>query len=254
MFEMSGNDGLEVSAPDIPKVRSKGPTKPKGPTKGKASSTPRRVSSKRKATPVASDTGTQSTDNTSGSSPIGLSKSRLLELYRIEVIPKLMSEFGYANIMEVPRVEKTIINIGLGEALTNPKAIESAIRDLTTIAGQKPIVNKAKKSIANFKLREGNPIGVSVTLRGTMMYHFLDRLMNAALPRIRDFRGIPSKSFDGRGNYALGIKEQIIFPEIDYGQIERIRGFQVIIVTSANTDDEASSLLRLLGMPIIGRN
>ena len=161
----------------------------------------------------------------------------------------MMQEFGYRNVMQVPRLKKVMLNIGLGEALTNPKAVESATLDLATISGQKPILTRARKSIAGFKLREGNPIGLCVTLRGIRMYHFVDRLLNAALPRIRDFRGISPGSFDGRGNFSMGIREQIIFPEIDYGQIERIRGFQVTIVTSAATDAEATRLLGLLGMP-----
>ena len=184
----------------------------------------------------------------------GLPRPRLLEIYHSEIIPTMTQEFGYANVMQVPRLTKVILNIGLGEALTNPRAMESATRDLTTISGQKPIVTRAKKSIAGFKLREGNPIGLSVTLRGAMMYHFMDRLLNTALPRIRDFRGVPATSFDGRGNYSLGIREQIIFPEIDYGQIERIRGLQVTIVTTAPTDAEASRLLALFGMPFAHQN
>ena len=176
-------------------------------------------------------------------------KPRLLELYRSQVVPTMMQEFEYGNVMQVPRIRKVVLNIGLGEALVNQKAIESATNDLATISGQKPVVARARKSIANFKLREGNPIGLFVTLRGDRMYHFMDRLINMALPRIRDFRGISLKSFDGRGNYSMGIKEQIIFPEVDYGQIERIRGFQVTITTNARTDAEAARLLGLLGMP-----
>ena len=183
-----------------------------------------------------------------------LNKSRLKDLYRSEIVPAMMQEFGYKNVMQVPRVKKVVVNIGLGEALTNPKAMESATKDLTTIAGQKPIVTRARKSIANFKLREGSPIGLTVTLRGIRMYHFIDRLINAALPRIRDFRGISPSSFDGRGNYSLGIREQIIFPEVDYGEIERIRGLQVTIATSANTDAEADRLLALMGMPFTRQN
>ena len=179
---------------------------------------------------------------------------RLLELYHSEVVPTMMQEFGYHNIMQVPRLKKVVVNIGLGEALTNPKAMESATRDLATICGQKPIVTRAKNSIAGFKLRQGNPIGVCVTMRGVRMYEFMDRLLNAALPRIRDFRGLSPKSFDGRGNYSLGIREQIIFPEIDYGQIERIRGFQVTITTTSKTDGEAARLLTILGMPFAGQN
>ena len=178
-----------------------------------------------------------------------LAKPRLRDFYISEVTPAMMREFEYNNIMQVPRLKKVMLNIGLGEALTNPRAMESATRDLTAISGQKPIVTRARKSIAGFKLREGNTIGVCVTLRGARMYHFVDRLFNAALPRIRDFRGVSPRSFDGRGNYSMGIREQIIFPEIDYGQIERIRGFQVTIATTARTDAEAERLLSLLGMP-----
>ena len=174
---------------------------------------------------------------------------RLLELYRSEVVPTMMQEFIYQNVMQVPRLNKIVLNVGLGEALTNPRAMESTASDLTAISGQKPIITRARKSIAGFKLREGNPIGMCVTLRGHMMYHFMDRLVNTALPRIRDFRGVPPSSFDGRGNYSMGIREQIIFPEIDYGGIERIRGFQVTLTTTSRTDAEASRLLALMGMP-----
>ncbi len=184
----------------------------------------------------------------------GPQKPRLLELYRSEVLPAMMQEFGYRNVMEAPRLTKVVLNIGLGEALTNARAIESATKDLTTISGQKPIVTRAKNSIAGFKLRAGNPIGMCVTLRGERMYHFVDRLLNAALPRIRDFRGVSPRSFDGRGNYSLGLREQIIFPELEYGQIERIRGLQVTITTTARTDREASRLLTLLGMPFASQN
>ena len=179
---------------------------------------------------------------------------RLKELYRTEVVPAMLQEFGYKNVVQVPKLKKVVLNIGLGEALTNPRAMESAAKDLSTISGQKPIVTRAKKSIAGFKLREGNPIGMCVTLRGTRMYQFMDRLLNAALPRIRDFRGVPATSFDGRGNYSLGIREQIIFPEIDYGQIERIRGLQITINTTARTDAEANRLLALMGMPFVRQN
>ena len=179
---------------------------------------------------------------------------RLQEMYHAEVVPTMMQEFEYKNVMQVPRLRKVVLNIGLGEALTNPRAIESATRDLTTISGQKPIVTRARKSIAGFKLREGNPIGLSVTLRGVRMYHFMDRLLNSTLPRIRDFRGLPLRSFDGRGNYSMGIREQIIFPEIDYGQIERIRGLQVTITTTSRTDGEAARLLALLGVPFEREN
>lgn len=176
---------------------------------------------------------------------------RLLETYRSEILSTMMSEFGYSNTMRVPRLKKITLNIGLGEALTNGRAMEAAVQDLTTITGQKPIITRAKKSIANFKLREGNPIGTSVTLRGARMYHFIDRLINTALPRIRDFRGISRTGFDGRGNFSIGIREQIIFPEIDYNQIDRIRGLQVTIGTTAANDAEAMRLLELFGMPFV---
>ena len=179
---------------------------------------------------------------------------RLLETYRTEIVSTMMSEFGYQNTMRVPRIRKVTLNIGLGEALTNGRAMEAAVQDLTTISGQKPVITRAKKSIANFKLREGNQIGTSVTLRVARMYHFLDRLVNTALPRIRDFRGISRRGFDGRGNFSIGIREQIIFPEIDYNQIGRIRGLQVTIGTSATNDSEALRLLELFGMPFVSQD
>ena len=178
-------------------------------------------------------------------------KPRLLYTYRSEIVPTMMTEFSFAKVMRVPRVQKIVLNIGLGEALTNGRAMEAATKDLSIVAGQKPIITRAKKSIANFKLREGNPIGTSVTLRGARMYHFLDRLINTALPRIRDFRGLPRRGFDGRGNFSIGIREQIIFPEIDYNDIDRIRGLQVTIATSAENDAEATRLLELFGMPFV---
>ena len=161
----------------------------------------------------------------------------------------LHQEFGYSNVMQIPRLEKVVLNVGLGETKTNPRAMESVTRDLSLITGQKPVVTRAKRSISGFKLREGDPIGVAVTLRGNRMYEFMDRLVNASLPRIRDFRGVSRRAFDGRGNYSLGIREQVIFPEIDYGQIDRIRSLQVSIVTTAGTDREAMRLLDLMGMP-----
>ncbi len=176
-------------------------------------------------------------------------EARLRDVYREQVAPQLTREFSYANPMEVPRLEKVVLNIGLGEARENAKALESASADLATITGQKAVITKAKKSIANFRLREGMPIGVMVTLRGTRMYEFLDRLLNAALPRIRDFRGCSTKAFDGRGNYSLGVREQLIFPEIDYDKIDRIRGMQINIITTAKSDEEGKRLLELLGMP-----
>ena len=176
---------------------------------------------------------------------------RLLDTYRNEIVPAMMTEFGFSNTMRVPRVQKIVVNIGLGEALTNGRAMEAATRDLTTITGQKPIITRARKSIAGFKLRAGNPIGTCVTLRGPRMYHFLDRLINTALPRIRDFRGISRRGFDGRGNFSIGIREQIIFPEIDYNQIDRFRGLQVSIITSAQNDAESIRLLEMFGMPFV---
>ena len=176
---------------------------------------------------------------------------RLLDTYRNEIVPTMMTEFGFPNVMRVPRVQKIVLNIGLGEALTNGRAMEAATNDLAIVSGQKPVVTRARKSIANFKLRQGNPIGTSVTLRGHRMYHFLDRLVNTALPRIRDFRGIPRRGFDGRGNFSIGLREQIIFPEIDYNQIDRIRGLQVTIATTAENDAEATRLLELFGMPFV---
>jgi large subunit ribosomal protein L5 len=175
--------------------------------------------------------------------------SRLQEKYDKEVVQALMEKFEYKNIMEVPKLEKIVLNIGVGEAKENPKVLEAAAHDLLIIAGQKPILTKAKKSIANFKLRKDMPIGCKVTLRKNKMYEFADKLMNVALPRVRDFRGISDKSFDGRGNYSLGIKEQLIFPEIEYDKIDKVRGMDIIFVTTAKTDEEARELLRFLGMP-----
>lgn len=175
--------------------------------------------------------------------------SRLKEKYKNEVISALMEKFQYSNVMEVPKLEKVIINMGLGEARENPKLLEGAVKELEIISGQKPVVTKAKKSIANFKLREGMNVGTKVTLRGERMYHFLDKLMNIALPRVRDFRGVSATSFDGRGNYALGIKEQLIFPEIEYDKVDSIKGLDIVIVTTAQTDEEAKAFLELMGMP-----
>jgi len=174
---------------------------------------------------------------------------RLKEKYQKEVVPALTEKFGYKNVMQLPKVEKVIINMGVGEAVGNPKALDAAVTDLTAIAGQKPQLTRAKKSLAAWKLREGMPIGCKVTLRGTRMYQFLDKFMNVALPRVRDFRGVSEKAFDGRGNYAVGLREQLIFPEIDYDKIDKIRGMNIVIVTSAHTDEEAKELLRLMGMP-----
>jgi len=174
---------------------------------------------------------------------------RLKERYRDEIVPELMKEFDYKNVMRVPRVDKIVVNIGLGEAVQNAKALDSAAEDLATVTGQKAVITRAKRSIANFKIRQGNPIGLMVTMRGNRMWEFLDRLVNAALPRIRDFRGVPSEAFDGRGNFSLGIREQLIFPEIEYDKVDRVRGMQVNIGTTAQNDEEGKRLLELLGMP-----
>ncbi len=170
-------------------------------------------------------------------------------VYKNEVIPKLMEQFGYKNVMQTPKLTKIVLNMGLGEAIQNIKILDSAVEELTLIAGQKPVIRRARKSIASFKLRAGMPIGCTVTLRGDRMYDFFTRLVNVALPRVRDFRGIPGKAFDGRGNYSLGIKEHIIFPEVEYDKIDRIKGMNVTIVTSARTDEEGKGLLKLMGMP-----
>ncbi|MFO7152547.1 MAG: 50S ribosomal protein L5 [Bacillota bacterium] len=174
---------------------------------------------------------------------------RLREKYEKEVIPALMKKFNYKNVMQVPRLEKVVLNMGISDAKENPKAVESAARDLALIAGQKPVVTKAKKSIASFKIRKGMAIGAKVTLRGNRMYEFLDKLFNIALPRVRDFKGLSPDAFDGRGNYTLGIREQLIFPEIDYDKIDKIRGMDITIVTTAKNDEEARELLKALGMP-----
>jgi large subunit ribosomal protein L5 len=175
--------------------------------------------------------------------------ARLRELYTKTVVPALTKEFGYTNVMAVPKLEKVTLNVGLGEATQNPKLMDPAVNELTAICGQKPVVTKAKKSIAQFKLRENQSIGCMVTLRGDRMFEFLDRLLNVALPRVRDFRGVSKKSFDGRGNYTLGIKDQLIFPEIDYNKVEKLKGMNICITTTAKTDAEALSLLKLMGMP-----
>jgi len=175
--------------------------------------------------------------------------TRVEDLYKEQAFPSLTKEFEYKNPMQVPRLQKIVLNIGLGEARENARALDSASADIATITGQKPVITRAKKSIANFRLREGMPIGVMVTLRGQRMYEFFDRLVNAALPRIRDFRGASTKAFDGRGNYSLGVREQLIFPEIDYDKVDRIRGMQINIITSARNDEEGKRLLELLGMP-----
>ncbi len=175
--------------------------------------------------------------------------ARLKDYYSQEVAPAMMKKFGYTNVMQIPKVAKIVINMGVSEAVGNPKALDAAVADLTMISGQKPIVTKAKKSISAFKVREGMSIGTKVTLRGKRMYHFMDKLLNVALARVRDFRGITPKAFDGRGNYTLGVKEQLIFPEMEYDKIDKIRGMDITIVTTAKTDEEARELLKLMGMP-----
>jgi large subunit ribosomal protein L5 len=177
--------------------------------------------------------------------------TRIKEKYLNEAVPALMQKFGYKNVMQVPRLHKVVINMGLGDCKDNPKSLEIAVAELALIGGQKPLVTKARKSIANFKVREGMSVGAKVTLRGVRMDQFIDKLMNIALPRVRDFRGVSDKAFDGRGNYALGLRDQLIFPEIEYDKVEKVRGMEVIFVTSAKTDEECKELLRLLGMPYI---
>jgi len=178
--------------------------------------------------------------------------ARLKDYYKKEVVSRLTKDYAYKNVMQVPRITKIVVNMGLGEALSNIKILDSASDEIALITGQRPVINRARKSVANFKLREGNPIGCSVTLRREKMYEFLDRLVNVALPRVRDFRGISPKGFDGRGNYTFGIKEQIIFPEISYDKIDKIKGMNITVVTTAKTDEEGRSLLRYLGMPFAG--
>ncbi|KAA0560357.1 MULTISPECIES: 50S ribosomal protein L5 [Bacillaceae] len=175
--------------------------------------------------------------------------NRLKEKFQQEISPALVSKFNYKSVMEVPKVEKIVVNMGIGEAVQNSKALDVAVDELTQITGQKPVVTKAKKSIAGFRLREGMPIGAKVTLRGERMYQFLDKLISVSLPRVRDFRGVSKKAFDGRGNYTLGVKEQLIFPEIDYDKVSKVRGMDIVIVTTANTDEEARELLTQIGMP-----
>ena len=175
--------------------------------------------------------------------------NRLVEKYQKTVIESLMKQFNYSSVMQCPKIEKVVINMGVGDAIANPKALDEAVAELTRLAGQKPVITKAKKSIANFKLREGMPIGCKVTLRGEHMYEFLDKLFNISLPRVRDFRGVSTTAFDGRGNYTLGVKEQIIFPEINFDKVSKVRGMDIVIVTTANTDEEAKALLAGMGMP-----
>ena len=175
--------------------------------------------------------------------------NRLYEMYKNDAVPALREKFGYKNVMQIPKLDKVVVSMGVGEAKDNSKALDAACADLATITGQKPLVTRAKKSIANFKLRAGSAIGCKVTLRGERMYEFIDKLFNAALPRVRDFRGVPTNAFDGRGNYSLGLKEQLVFPEIEYDKVDKVRGMNIAFVTTARTDEEAKALLTLLGMP-----
>ena len=220
--------------------------------------TRRRTPASAKAAPADAAKATEATETEaatsakSARSKNGYSRPEyqgLRQRYHDDVVPALRREFGYANEMQIPRLEKVVVNIGLGEAIANAKALDAAVGDLTTITGQKPIVTRAKRSIAQFRLRTGMPIGAKVTLRGQRMYDFLERTLALALPRIRDFRGIPTRSFDGRGNFSLGLREQLVYPEIDYDEIDRLRGLEISIVTTAKTDEEGRKLLELLGMP-----
>jgi large subunit ribosomal protein L5 len=220
-------------------------TKGEKATKGdKATKAPRGETAEKAAPAKASTNGTNGRSAYQQPTYHGLRQR-----YHDDVVPALQREFGYANVMEIPRVDKIVVNIGLGEAIANAKALDAAVGDLQTITGQKPIVTRAKRSIAQFRVRTGMPIGAKVTLRGQRMYDFLERTMALALPRIRDFRGIPTRSFDGRGNFSLGLREQLVYPEIDYDRIDRLRGLEISIVTTAKTDEEGRKLLELLGMP-----
>ena len=241
----------ETSAPVVEEASetaaeaTEAPAEEAAPARRRATRTPRSGTRARGAAAVADAPADASAAEEPPPSP------RMLALYRDEIVPSMMREFGFTNPMQVPRIQKIVVNIGLGEALTNGRAMESATGDLTAITGQKPIITRARKSIAGFKIREGNPIGTCVTLRGARMYHFLERFINMSLPRIRDFRGIPRRGFDGRGNFSMGIREQIIFPEIDYNNIDRIRGLQVTITTTAQDDAVATRMLELYGMPFV---
>ena len=227
-----------------PKKADKAPGgKAGGPAAGKAGQAPRPKGAG-KAAPAAEPTGPAKRASVSGSTP-----PRMRERFRSAVVPAMMKERGYANPLQVPRLEKVVINMGVGEGKENAKVLDFATADLQAIAGQKPVITRAKKSIANFKLRENVPIGCKVTLRGPRMYEFLDRLVNVALPRVRDFKGVPPKGFDGRGNYNMGLKEQIIFPEIVYDKVDKVRGMDITMVTTARTDEEAKALLTHLGVP-----
>jgi len=234
--ETTGEEALETT---------EAPAEEAAPARRRAARTPRTGTRAARGAAAVADAPSEASAEEPPPTP------RMRDLYREEIVPTMMREFGFTNPMQVPRIQKIVVNIGLGEALTNGRAMESATGDLTAITGQKPIITRARKSIAGFKIREGNPIGTCVTLRGARMYHFLERFINMSLPRIRDFRGIPRRGFDGRGNFSIGIREQIIFPEIDYNSIDRIRGLQVTITTTAQDDAVATRMLELYGMPFV---
>ena len=249
--EASGEQQPEAATDEPPEATAETPPKAKAEKQPKAKAAP---AGRRPAQSGRSTRGKRAEAEAADEAPPeaeGPPPPRLRDVYRNEIVPAMMQEFGFNNPMRVPRIGKIVLNIGMGEALTNSRAMEGATRDLTTISGQKPIITKARRSIAGFKIREGNSIGTAVTLRGARMYHFLDRLVNMALPRIRDFRGVPRRGFDGRGNFTIGIREQIIFPEIDYNEIDKFRGLQVTITTTAGNDAEAIRLLELYGFPFV---
>jgi large subunit ribosomal protein L5 len=230
------------------KAKTKADAAPKGAAASKAAASKKPASPSSKASP-ATPAASESKARRAGNGFTKPEYAGLRQRYNDEVVPAMQREFGYPNAMQVPRLEKVVVNIGLGEAIANAKALDAAVGDLTTITGQKPIVTRAKRSIAQFRLRTGMPIGAKVTMRGQRMYDFLERTLALALPRIRDFRGIPTRSFDGRGNFSLGLREQLVYPEIDYDKIDRLRGLEISIVTTAKTDEEGRKLLELLGMP-----
>ena len=241
---------VEAPKEETPKAEAAPKAEKKVEAEAPKEETPKAEAAPKKEAPKAAEKKPVAKPESSGDEgTLGSTDIRMADLYKDRVIDILMKEFNYSTLMQVPKINKITVNIGVGEAVTNNKAIDNAVRDLTAITGQKPLVTRAKKSIATFKLREGMPIGCMTTMRGTRMYEFLDRLVNFSMPRIKDFRGISDKSFDGRGNYTFGLKEQIIYPEIEYDKIDKIRGMNITITTSANTDEEGKALLRQMGMP-----
>lgn len=240
-----------ADATDGKKPQAKKPARPSRAKTTRAKKAPAKPAAKTPAKPAARAESAASTGASNGTGNGAVALPRLLESYRSEIQPVLIREFGYENSMQAPKLAKLVVNIGLGEALTSSNALSAALGDLAIITGQKARENKARKSIAAYKLREGQVIGASVTMRGTRMWHFFDRLVNIALPRVRDFRGVPRQAFDGRGNYTMGLTDQAVFPEIDYNKIDRLRGLQVVLVTSARTDEEGRRLLELLGVPFV---